>query len=71
LIAGFFGQLCHPRKRVLQKVPEQYRADREVMLAAAASDASCISLADKTLRERLVSYTHGTSAGVWFLASCF
>ena len=57
LIAGLFGQLCHPRKRVLQKVPEQYRADREVMLAAAASDASCISLADKTLRERLVSYT--------------
>eukprot|EP00435_Cladocopium_sp_Y103_P025545 s3145_g6.t1 len=38
-------------KRVLQKVPEQYRADREVMLAAAASDATCISMADKTLRE--------------------
>lgn len=41
------------RKCVLQDVPEQYRADREVLVAAAARDASCICLADKALQKRL------------------
>ena len=42
------------RKRVLRHVPEHYRADREVLLAAAARNASCICLADPALQTCLL-----------------
>lgn len=42
------------RKRVLRNVPEHYRADREVLLAAAARNASCICLADPALQTCLL-----------------
>ncbi|OLP96980.1 hypothetical protein AK812_SmicGene20717 [Symbiodinium microadriaticum] len=44
-------QDSHHPKRVLREAPAKFRSDREVVLTAVVRDASCLSLADKTLQQ--------------------